>query len=250
MRRQREAGVSDTRHDGYVLGTRARHEDTRNHKADKIIALLEARLPLEGVTVLEVGTGAGYIAHALSRRAGRVESVDIVDDRQVWDGYTQTLVEDEFLPFADSTFDVVVSNHVLEHVRDHDRHLSEMRRVMRDDGFIYLATPNKWWLLEPHYGLPLLSWLPRKWGATYLRLTKRRTWDISSVSLRRLTTLAEAHGLVVEDRAWAVLSDPKKYSTVLPSATVCAVRLAPRPVVRLLLHVVPTHLKLLVPRTP
>ena len=45
------------------------------------------------------------------------------------------------LPFADGSFDVVISQAVLEHVVDPFRCVSEFYRVLRDDGLIYAETP-------------------------------------------------------------------------------------------------------------
>ena len=64
----------------------------------------------------------------------------------------------------DGSFDVVVSNHVVEHVGDREAqrtHLAELRRVLAADGLGYLATPTRWALVEPHFTVPLLSWPPR-----------------------------------------------------------------------------------------
>ena len=36
------------------------------------------------------------------------------------------------------------------------KHLREIRRVLRRDGLAYLAVPNRWALVEPHYRLALL----------------------------------------------------------------------------------------------
>ena len=74
------------------------------------------------------------------------------------------MVTDENIPFPDGTFDVVITNQVLEHVPDAGLHLREIRRVLPDDGVVYLATPNKWWLTDPHYKMPFISWLPRTGG--------------------------------------------------------------------------------------
>ena len=55
------------------------------------------------------------------------------------------------LPFDDARFDVVISNHVIEHVGDEaaqHAHLREIRRVMKADGSAYLAVPNRWMLTE------------------------------------------------------------------------------------------------------
>src|SRR5207237_9624421 len=80
------------------------------------------------------------------------------------------------LHLYDVAVDVVVSNHVFEHVGGRNeqlRDLQEVLRVLRPDGFAYLATPNRWGLLEPHYRLPFLSWLPARAANAYLRATRR-----------------------------------------------------------------------------
>jgi SAM-dependent methyltransferase len=48
------------------------------------------------------------------------------------------------LPFASGSFDAVLSFDVFEHIRDSDRHLNEVRRVLRPGGCYFLQTPNKW----------------------------------------------------------------------------------------------------------
>ena len=48
------------------------------------------------------------------------------------------------LPFADRTFDIVMSFDVFEHIPDSDAHLREVRRVLRPGGSYLIQTPNKW----------------------------------------------------------------------------------------------------------
>jgi SAM-dependent methyltransferase len=45
------------------------------------------------------------------------------------------------LPFADDTFDIVIANHVLEHVDSLDRATSEIARVLAPRGWAVLQTP-------------------------------------------------------------------------------------------------------------
>jgi len=53
------------------------------------------------------------------------------------------------LPFADASFDSVLSCGVLEHVMDPDASLEEIRRVLRPDGTLYVfKLPNRWSYLE------------------------------------------------------------------------------------------------------
>lgn len=69
------------------------------------------------------------------------------------------------LPFADNTFDTVLSTEVLEHVTDPQRMLSEIFRVLKHNGNLILTTPLFWPLHEePHdyyrytpYGLKHLA---------------------------------------------------------------------------------------------
>jgi SAM-dependent methyltransferase len=46
------------------------------------------------------------------------------------------------LSFPDATFDVVVCNHVLEHVPDDRRAMSELRRVLKPGGWALLQVPD------------------------------------------------------------------------------------------------------------
>ena len=45
----------------------------------------------------------------------------------------------------------MVLNHIYEHVVDADKVLSEIRRVLRDDGVAYFGFGNKYGVMEPHY---------------------------------------------------------------------------------------------------
>jgi SAM-dependent methyltransferase len=47
------------------------------------------------------------------------------------------------LPFEDGAFDLVVSFETIEHVRDPERVLDELRRVLVDEGVLVISTPNK-----------------------------------------------------------------------------------------------------------
>ena len=149
---------------------------SRRRKAEKIarlLALHEAGPPLN---LLEVGTGSGLIASYFANLASRefeVHAVDVADSLQVHDEFSFSLISGTALPFPDSVFDVVISNHVIEHVGDltaQQKHLDEMRRVTKADGIAYLAVPSRWQIIEPHYRLAFLSWLPEELQSVYLRL--------------------------------------------------------------------------------
>lgn len=165
------------------MSSRAPHAvldlESRCQKAMKIYRLLGLDDRPNSTRLLEVGCGGGGISHWFATQAGHcfdVDAVDVVDLRVVSEGYRFTLVEGVALPFPDSSFDVVLSNHVIEHVGDDQsqaHHLSEIRRVLRDNGIAYLAVPNRWMLVEPHYSLAFLSWWPEGLRSVWLRIWRR-----------------------------------------------------------------------------
>jgi SAM-dependent methyltransferase len=152
---------------------------SRKYKAQKIDMLLD--IPRNGkfYKILEVGTGSGGIAHYFATHQKfniEIDSVDVADCRVVKDGYNFHLVESCILPFADESYDFVISNHVIEHVGEQQEqsvHIAEINRILKPGGAAYLAFPNKWMLIEPHYKLPFLSWIPIEWANIYVKLTGR-----------------------------------------------------------------------------
>lgn len=52
------------------------------------------------------------------------------------------------IPFADNTFDVVFCNHVLEHVTDDHRAMTEILRVLKPGGWAMLQSPK-----DPSYAV-------------------------------------------------------------------------------------------------
>lgn len=150
----------------------------RESKAKKIIRVLsEFSGGLAGnLLLLDIGTGNGGIAHHLGSNFN-VISVDIQDQRLVHDGYS-FLVCDEQLPFLNEQFDIVISNHIIEHVSDANAHLAEIARVLKSDGLVYLATPNRLWPWEVHYKVPIIHYFPHSFFNNTLKFLKKYREDI------------------------------------------------------------------------
>jgi SAM-dependent methyltransferase len=214
-------------------------------KAEKIVRIVESVRPWGDARVLDIGTGAGVIAGALAAEvgpAGEVHSVDVLDERTEREGFRFQRVSDPRLPFPDKSFDIVLSNHVIEHVGDtHEQrlHLAEIHRVLKDDGLLYLATATRWLLIEPHYHLPFLSWLPRPAAGAYLRVTGRGgAYDCYLPSHRRLRRLLADAGFHWKEpifeamRLMAEIEQPTGATRLILSA--------PEPVLRVIRPIVPT----------
>lgn len=180
---------------------------SRDFKAIKIARLIGAHVGQPARRLLEIGTGSGGIARYFGTAGAmgwEVEAVDVEDVRLASEGFRFTKVDSVLLPFEDDSFDVVISNHVIEHVGDETqqmRHLHELARVLRDTGTGYLAVPSRWMLVEPHFRLPFLSWLPQGIADAYVRLAKKGSYyDCRPMTTRRLEACLTAAGFSFEQR--------------------------------------------------
>ena len=64
------------------------------------------------------------------------------------------------LPFADQSFDLVVSFAVIEHAGSRGQQKAFVEELCRVGRSVYLTTPNRWFPVEFHTVLPLIHWLP------------------------------------------------------------------------------------------
>ncbi len=81
----------------------------------------------------------------------------------------------EALPFSDKQFDYVFASGVIEHVQDQNRFAAETYRVLKDDGNFFFSSPNRFFIgREPHVGIPLVGFLPRKLMKLYVNVLTGR----------------------------------------------------------------------------
>lgn len=179
-------------------------ENSRINKAKKIYALTERNSNSRFHRILEIGTGSGYIAAYFARLLDtQVYAVDIIDERQIEERVQFQQVSGTTLPFDANFFDLVISNHVIEHVGtslNQEHHLSEIFRCLDSAGTLYLAVPNRWRLMEPHYRLPFLSWMPEKIASKYVRLFKRNNYyDCRPLSRQEMMNMLKKTGFICVD---------------------------------------------------
>jgi SAM-dependent methyltransferase len=199
-------------------------EANRTRKADKIRAVLEQEGVLfdYNIRILDIGCSFGHILKSLTPESGYGVGVDY--DKNLGDGLRNVAfvrADAECLPFPSESFDVVVCNHVYEHTDNPESMLSEIRRVLTDTGICYFAGPNKYDLVEPHYGLPFLSWLPRALADRYLRMTGRgSTYSECPYSYPDLKKLLG--GFDATNYTGEILKDPARYAAtdILPQASI------------------------------
>ena len=136
------------------------------------LAMIRQWVDLEG-RILDNGCGLGTYLEAFAPFSKQRIGLEVEIDRAMKalphsEGIVQAPAE--CLPFADDSFDFVLSNEVLEHVEDDSVAMAEMVRVTRPGGRVLLFCPNRWYPVEQHgiywrgkykFGnIPLVNYLP------------------------------------------------------------------------------------------
>ena len=144
---------------------------------------------------LDLGCGDGRLTaelDAVELTAADVSAVALERARRRL-GEDARLVElepDAPLPFADGAFDLVLCAETIEHVRDVQLFLSEIRRVLRPGGTLAVTTPAARPLIRPPDPLsPHLRLFTRR---SLRRLLDELGFDLVSLERRSGTLLARA----------------------------------------------------------
>ena len=133
------------------------------------------KLGLEpGMKVLDLGAGFGRHAFETARRGASVVAADLAVDEvaQTRDTFAAMYLDGELpegvaaavlladgtrMPFADASFDRIITSEVLEHVPDDLGVMSELFRVLKPGGRLAATVPAQlpeqicWWLNEEYH---------------------------------------------------------------------------------------------------
>lgn len=160
--------------------------DRGHHLLDTHTAV-KTKLQDRHVRVLDLGTRTGGLLLAAAERADQVGGIDIAfrwliiaRKRLEEAGRSAQLVCccAEFLPFRESTFDLVLAENLLEHTSRQEQCIEEAHRVLKPDGIFFATTWNRLALApEPHVRLWGVGWLPRRLAKRYVKLRKGVRYD-------------------------------------------------------------------------
>jgi 2-polyprenyl-6-hydroxyphenyl methylase / 3-demethylubiquinone-9 3-methyltransferase len=174
--------------------------------------------PLEGLALLDVGSGAGLVAEAMARNGARVTGIDAAarnvaiatrhaSDSGLAVAYRTALPE--VLVDEGQTFDIVLSLEVVEHVADVGKFLDACSRLTGSGGVLAVATLNRTarsfavGIVGAEY---IMGFLPRG-THDWRRFVTPEELDgaVRSHGLRR----REAHGLFYNPltRTWRITRD-------------------------------------------
>jgi len=140
---------------------------------ERRLSLIRQYAPLEGKHILDVGCGLGMYVRRFLQFSDEVYGVDIDEEKVAKASQDLAHIQQapaEILPFADETFDVILSHEVLEHVENDRAAVVEAYRVLKPGGRLVVFAPNRgyafethgfYWRGQYHYGnIPLINYLP------------------------------------------------------------------------------------------
>ena len=181
-------------------------------KIDVVLCDFFSMRTLENKKILDYGCGSGHIARYFAKR-NDVTAADIADQRDAdqRNGMRFVLIESGRMPFEDASFDIVLLNHVIAYVPDQERLMLEVRRILRDGGVCYFATPNRNFPLEAHSKIPLIHYLP--WPVFFAIFKRVMCSDqpVYLLSYRDMVRLIHAAGFKAREYTVDIIRNPEKY---------------------------------------
>ncbi|MCR9139311.1 MAG: methyltransferase domain-containing protein [Alphaproteobacteria bacterium] len=140
LTREEEAAFSRFEKTGWERAAQAFHDHWGPLTAQSSGALLDAAGVGSGHKVLDVATGAGYVAAAASDRGAHAIGLDFSSSqvelaRQVYPEVLFQRGTADSLPFDDATFDAVVMGFGMNHLPDAELAAAEAYRVLKPGGW-------------------------------------------------------------------------------------------------------------------
>ncbi len=146
-------------HDKIARVYNLKHPEIYNHyeqsRLQKVIGDLVKKVEEDDIKVLDMGAGTGNLSLKFLREGCEVIALDVSPKSlqllERMNNYSQKLktvvLRGKELPFPDNTFDIVSTYSVLHHIPDYLASVSEMIRVCKPNGYIYIdheANENHW----------------------------------------------------------------------------------------------------------
>lgn len=158
-----------------------------DNNLDGVISFLESRFDLRGKRILDFGCGWGTDLIFCLKKGYDAFGVDISWEKAKFHtlrvqrkNYPKFWIErfilsqGENLPFKSESFDLVYSNQVIEHVKDPEKCISEIFRVLKKGGILYIRAPDyKSSFFEPHYRVLWFPFLNKRTAKIYIRLLNK-----------------------------------------------------------------------------
>lgn len=97
-----------------------------------VLGLRDGQLAFSGKQVVDLGCGDQHLKKPLEKQGASYRGIDI----------DECNLEVEIFPIEDETCDVVISMAVIEHLKDPGHFLSEVMRILKPGGVLWMDTPD------------------------------------------------------------------------------------------------------------
>ncbi len=118
-----------------------------NNRAYKKMYVLMKKALKEDMKVLEIGTASGIVAREISSSVEHVYAIDYAPDMiekakelTTEDNVLYFVQDSSNLQFSDKEFDAVIISNVIHILEQREACLSEIKRVLKDDGVLIAPT--------------------------------------------------------------------------------------------------------------
>lgn len=115
------------------------------------------------------------------------------------------------LPFRNNTIELIICNHVYEHLPYPRKLFKEIYITLKPRGACYCAAGNALAIMEPHYNLPFLSWIPKKVAHFYLKQLNRGTYYYENLlswwSFKKLISMFS-----IDDYTIRIIREPESFA--------------------------------------
>ena len=117
----------------------------QNHEFEKFCSFL----PKSSLNILEIGGGDGMKSMLFDKLGHNVVCVDV----EPWKDQFFPIIEikNNQLPFKSHSFDIILSSHVIPHVKEKNLLFNEINRVLNSNGIILHEVPSCWWSLSTNF---------------------------------------------------------------------------------------------------
>lgn len=193
----------------------------RIQKAKKIQCILNDYLTKNYTSgiILDIGCSGGIILDNLSITNSQKIGIDIdfnalkiARTNHEIDSVDFICADGMNLPFRPNIIAITLCNHVYEHLPDSEKLFQEIFRTLKQGGVCYCAAGNALAIMEPHYNLPFLSCIPKKFAHYYLKQMNRGTYYYENLltwwSFKKIILMFRIHDYTIR-----IIREPELFAS-------------------------------------
>ena len=146
------------------LSETVKYADIKSKKIEYLVREYANLKSSKRLHVLDVGCGTGFLTSKMFKKdfvvGLELDTKSVSWAQQHFKDTTFVNASATHVPFHSNSMDIIILNHVIEHIPNWKKALCECARVIKAEGILYLSFPNYYHPIEPHYYLPFLHHIP------------------------------------------------------------------------------------------